>query len=234
MYVAVCDDLPEALDSIRELLNQIAFVDEIHLFLDMENFFDTLKENTYDAVLLDIDWKKEETGIDLAEKLLKESPDTRIIYMTAYTAEYAEEIFLKDSNLSGFLMKPVRLESLRRNLEKVQKQKYLEEGVLIIRQKGTILRIPFRDIYYMENQLHKTRIVLKDKEYLCNESLEQVKRQLNKQFLTVHKSYVVNMKQIREFGNGEVLLNGNIYIPVSKKKYSSAKSHFFSYVSENL
>ena len=41
--------------------------------------------------------------------------------MTAYAADYIEDIFLNQVNLCGFLMKPVKLEQLERNLEKAIK-----------------------------------------------------------------------------------------------------------------
>lgn len=234
MKVAICDDIPAVLEEVRELLKEMDLVSQIHVFSDMEAFFGSQETEIYDAVIMDIDWKMEKTGLDFAERLKIMSPSTQIIYMTAYTLEYVEDIFLQASNLSGFLRKPVNRISLQKNLEKIRRQKLEEEGRLVIRQKGSLLSIAFRDMLYLENQLHKTKIVLHDREYLCNENLEHIKKRLGEPFLTVHKSYLVNMEQIVEFRNGEVLLFGNHSVPVSKTRYAEAKSKFFDYMSKRL
>jgi len=235
MKVAVCDDQPSALDEVKRMLEQISFVREIHTFSDMDIFLSALKDGeAYDAVLMDIDWKKEKTGIDFAEEIEKQSPFSKIIYITAYTVEYVEDIFLKSSNLSGFLMKPVKMEPLERNLRKVKNSQEDRDARLVVRCKGSITSIPVTQIVYMESQLHKVRIILEEKEYEVNERLGDIRERLTPQFLSCHKSYVVNMDYISEFKNNEVILSSGKRIPVSKAKSSESKKRFFAYVSEKM
>ena len=60
--IAVCDDLKEALLDTKNVLEQIPYVKKIDLYSDIEFLFDEIQEGThYDAVLMDIDWKKDRT-----------------------------------------------------------------------------------------------------------------------------------------------------------------------------
>ena len=235
LRVAVCDDLKESLIQIKKLLEQIPYVHKIETFSDMNYFYEELKEGkVYDIVFMDIDWKQKKTGIDFAYELQKQSPYSQIIYITAYTMEYVEDVFLMSSNLSGFLTKPVKMEQLQKNLEKVRKRQQELDGKLLIRQKGAMIAIPFREILYLESQLHKVNIILHDCTYQCNEQLVQIKKRLNEQFLECHKSYLVNMEHIKEMRNGEILLNSGMTISISKTRASEAKKRFFEYMSGRM
>lgn len=235
LRVAVCDDLKESLVQLEKLLEQLSYVRVIDTFSDMSFFYDELREGkTYDVVFMDIDWKQEKTGIDFAAELQKYSPNSQIVYVTAYTMEYVEDVFLTASNLSGFLMKPVKMKQLEKNLEKVRRRLPDKEGKLLVKQRGTMIAIPFKEIIYIESQLHKVSIVLKEASYQCNEQLSSIKKRLNDQFLECHKSYMVNMEYIQELKNGEVLLNNGVTISVSKTKAGEAKKKFFEYVSGRM
>ena len=235
MKVAVCDDLPGVLEEVKKVMEQIDFVKEADYYSNIGMFYSELKQGvTYDAVLLDIDWKEQKTGIDFAEELLSLCPDMRIIYITAYTLEYVEDIFLKTSNLSGFLMKPLKLEQLIKLLEKVRRENKNTEGKLVIRYKGNLYAISHKDIIYLESQLHKVHVILKNSVYECTEKLEIIKGRLSDKFLVCHKSYIVNMDYIQEFSSEGVLLNTGQTIQVSKKRYGEAKKYFFAYLFEKM
>ncbi len=235
MRIAVCDDLRKNLEEIKQLLENIPFVNDVEIFSDIELFYEEVKDGTkYDAVLMDIDWKTDKTGIDFSEELLKLSPYTQIIYVTAYTMDYVEDAILKTNNLSGFLVKPVKLETLQSSLEKVRRNREKTEGKLIIKYKSNVTVIPFEEIYYLESNRHKVNIKLGDQEYQSTEKLEELKTHLGEQFLGCHKSYLVNMDKIAEIRKTELeLINGEI-IPISKKKYGETKARFFEYMADRI
>lgn len=235
--VAICDDQPESMEELKKLLLQTSVVGKVHTYSDIDTFWAVLEDGGYyDVVFMDIKWGQDTTatGIDFAERLYEKCPYTRLVYVTAYAAEYVEDIFLKNTNLSGFLTKPVRREQLVRNLEKIEKEQSVTAGKLLIYYQGSHIAIPFCDILYLESRLHKTNIVLKEREYLCNERLEKLKAQLGGQFLRCHKSYVVNMEYIKEFQGREIVLINRNVIPVSKARMREAKDRFFSYISEQV
>lgn len=235
MKVAVCDDLKECLIQVEKLLDQIPYVRQVDTYTNINSFYDELiAGKIYDVIFMDIDWKQEKNGIDFAEELQKYSPHSQIVYITAYTMEYIEDVVLKSSNLSGFLMKPVKMEQLEQNLQKIKRRQMNTDEKLLIKQKSSVVAVPLEKIIYLESELHKANIILQDTTYQCNEKLSKLKGRLNAQFLECHKSYLVNMEYIREFRGGEILLNTDETIPVSKAKAGEAKKRFFEYMARRM
>lgn len=235
MKTAICDDQPEVLEELKTKLSRIPFVKKIHTYSEINAFWTELQQGEYfDVVFMDIDWEQSRNGIDFAEQLAQFCPYTKIIYVTAHALEYVEEIFLRDANLGGILMKPVKEEQLLQSLEKIRREKLQSSGKLLIYCQGGYMAIPLGDIRYLESRLHKTCIVLEKTEYLCNERLEILKEQLDERFLSCHKSYVANMDYIREFHGRELILEDERVIPVSKARIKNAKENFFTYVSGKL
>lgn len=235
MKVAVCDDIKEVLKEIELLLKDIPFVKKIDVFSDIELLYAEIREGgKYDVILMDIDWKEEQTGIEYASKLFELNPCTKIIYMTAYTVDYIEDAVLKTKNLSGFLVKPVKKDVLEKILVKIKRQAEEVEGKLVVKYKSNVTVISFSDIYYLESNLHKVNIKLNDQEYQCTERLTVLKNRLGNQFIECHKSYLVNMEHISEFRSSELVLENGEIIPVSKKRYGETKARFFEYMANRL
>lgn len=231
MKTAICDDQPQALEELRRILLRFPPVKKVHAYTDMESFWATIEAGVhYDIVFMDINWEREENGIDFAEKLYQICPYTKVVYVTGYTFDYVEDIFLRHTNLYGLLKKPVNPDQLERILEKLLEEQRVSEGKLLIYYQGGHMTVPFQDILYLESRLHKTCVVLRTREYLCSESLEGLKQQLGAQFLNCHKSYVVNMEYIQEFRGRELVLEGEHVIPVSKARAKASKEQFVSYM----
>ena len=56
--------------------------------------------------------------------------------------------------------------------------------------------------------------------------------QLPKGFFQCHKSFVVNMRQIRRFQSPDILLKGGQKIPVSRNRYAQVKNAYFQFMGE--
>jgi DNA-binding LytR/AlgR family response regulator len=155
MQVAVCDDNELFLREIHEQLLSLQIVEDIFLFSDIQDFLLSVKNRKiYDAVLMDIDFEDDSTGIDAAGELYKLCPKTKIIYATG-NIEYSQKIFLQRANLSGFLTKPVDLQLLQANLQKVIDAAALdEEPTLMLKQGGTAIYVPLREIFFIESKGH--------------------------------------------------------------------------------
>lgn len=241
MRVAVCDDQPEILQEMQELLLKEEDIRKVDIYSDIGIFFSMInEEKEYDVVFMDIDWKAEKNGIDFARQLYQSCPYTKLVYITSYTLEYVEDIFLGQSNLSGFLTKPVRIEQLKKIFDKIRREAQEDRGKLLIKRQGGMLAIPFSEIRYLENRLHKTYIYTMRQECQCGENMETLKQQLDQRFLNCHKSYIVNMDCIYEFRRSEILLvaeNGTIekkHIPVSKSRLGAAKEAWLDHVTKKL
>ena len=121
MRIAVCDDNLIFLEEMQKRLNRYPDVGGISLFSNMEHFFEELEEGgDFDLVMMDLDWKGEETGLEFAERLYRSAPHMAVIYITGYNDRFAQHVLLSETNLIGYLTKPVGESILARYLEKVR------------------------------------------------------------------------------------------------------------------
>lgn len=78
-------------------------------------FFQKIRSNKYDLVLMDINLNEEKTGIDLANQMKKENIDTPVILQSGSCNEYP----LDNVNCSDMIMKPIRIDSLISKIVKI-------------------------------------------------------------------------------------------------------------------
>ena len=234
MRIAVCDDHPLCLRELERQLREIPLVREIRCFSVPEALFQAVRAGeVYDAVLLDIDFRTSDTGIDAAEALYALSPGTRIIYMTGYTDRFVQQIFLRNSNLCGYLTKPVDPALLAANLQKLVRSA-AEDGGLTLRVNGALVAVPYREIVYLESRNHAVLVHTREEVITTYQKLEEVMAQLPKTFVQCHKSFGVNLYEIRQFRAAGILLREGTQIPVSRSRNAAARAAFFALIGQSV
>ena len=235
MRVAVCDDEREAILYLSELLKKNQKIDVVNQYTNQNEFMNQIRNGEqFDIVFMDIDWKKETDGIQLSKILYEISPMTQIIYVTGYNDRFSQQIFLENSNLCGYLVKPVRAELLDKLLQKAEERAEHTEEKLLIRQKGTVQAIPIREIYYLESKGHHVIVHTRKEDVEVYGRLDSIKDKLPKCFLQCHKSYVVNMNDILFIDKNEILLKGEHRVNISRAKYGEVRELYFQYMGEQL
>lgn len=235
--IAVIDDDVETLKAIKNILADIKIVGFVEVFASFDAFFTaTNSGNHYDVILLDIQFNKQENGIDYASELFKIYPQLKIVFITGYVKEYVSEIFIPKINLAGFIEKPVDVGAMEKTLEKIQKDiDNRKKEVFTINSNGRAVVIQLRDIAFIESDGHYVNIHMTDKvtRNLC--SLNEMEKELPSYFKRCHRGYIVNMYYIREFGNRKVIID-NIYntqLPVSRGVYNNLRREFFRFMGDN-
>lgn len=99
----VIDDEWPALEQMRELLLQCDGISSVLVYDNPREAFTAAVEHKPDILFLDIQMP-ELSGLAFAEKLLPFSPDTDIVFVTAYR-NYAVEAF--ELSAVDYLLKPV-------------------------------------------------------------------------------------------------------------------------------
>ena len=237
MQIAVCDDNELFLQEIKGQLTSYPIVENVFTFSDLEEFLLSVKGGrVYDAVLMDIDFEQDKTtGMDAAAELLKLCPKTKIIYATG-NVEYSQQIFLHRANLSGFLTKPINPGLLQANLQKVIDAAQLDEGPsLMLKQGGTVIHIPQREICFIESKGHTIEVNVVTGEVLASyQRIKNIISSLSAGFFQCHKSYIVNMRQIRRFESDKIVLKSGSIIPVSRSKYNETRQAYFSFMGQTF
>jgi DNA-binding LytR/AlgR family response regulator len=163
------------------------------------------------------------------------SPKTKIIFITGYLQRYSQQVFLKNTNLRGFIAKPIDTDILLKNMEKIKNEILLEDNrKLILKFNGIITRINPDDILYIESRAHTATVHTTDSKHLCYEKLNDLAKRLPQQFVLTHKSFLVNMDKIHRIERGQVQLEKDIDIPISKSRYNDVRDNYFRYIASNI
>lgn len=181
-----------------------------------------------DLVLMDINLKGELDGIETAKRIQQEG-QIPIIYLTANSDD---EHFnrAKATNPYAFLSKPFKRLDLQRALElasvrilqesnepKPEQSGLKLEDRIFVKQNDLMCKILIADILYLEADRNYCQVFTKDKNYLLVNTLKNMEEKLPAQsFQRVHRSYIVNLKEINEFNHNNITV-GNKTLPLSKE-----------------
>jgi two-component system LytT family response regulator len=186
-----------------------------------------------DVVFLDIEMP-ELNGFQLLEQL--DEISFSVIFVTAYN-EFALKAF-KFSALD-YLLKPVdtpdllaavakaerqqRLDLRQLDLLKQQHQSGLYPQKLAVPHQGGVIFVELKDIVFCESDSNYTRIVLTSgKQHLLSKTLREVQEFLEERnFLRVHRQYLVNLDHIQMYRKGEgnyVVMTNEASIPVGRQQ----------------
>lgn len=236
---AVCDDdiaFAELLTrNLRKLLLNIP--DELECsvkaFFSSKQILDYIQNNQINILLLDIDMPKV-SGFQLAEILKKRSPDTIIIFVSAYDS------FVYDSfqfNPFCFLRKNHLKVELPATIQKVL-HKYLDNNItrLFKTTEGNI-NIRIQDIIYIESVKNYYRVHCKSNSvYTCRGTLSSIEKELpDAYFHKIHPAFIINMDNISIVGsNRTVILIDGTTLTVSIRKWSSFHSSYMEYTRKKV
>jgi len=215
----------------REYLkNYISKIPELELLGDFNSPLkatELIKKGDVDLIFIDIQMP-DITGIEFV-KSLTHKPE--IIFTTAYQ-EYALEGF----NLSAidYLLKPFSFERFFQAVNKVidklesktgkniqpqftePTQTTYADTYLTIRADRKFYKINFDDLKYIEGQKAYVTFHTSKKRITALASLKELEDALpKKQFIRIHKSYIVSVKEIISL-EGNIIEVDNIKLPVGK------------------
>jgi two-component system, LytTR family, response regulator LytT len=225
--ILIVEDEEELASNISEILAGINY--QVAGIVDNAvSALEFLENNSVDLVLMDILIRGEIDGIDLAYKI-REKYDLPIVFSTAYSGtEFLERI--SSEVHEGYLLKPFTLDSLKaavffglkRHQEKPQNTSKPKESLKVM-DKGFLVPIPFNEIVYFKADGLYTRVFTKVKSYLIRDILKGFEDKLpKKQFMRVHKSFLINVNHISSFNAKKINL-GEVSIPIRRGLYKELK-----------
>ena len=216
---------------MEQLLKSYPGISRTEYYQNLEDLSAALKSGiTYDLILMDIEWDQStENGIQFAAQYNLLSPQTQFIFVTAYNDKYSQKIFWETINLCGYLVKPVQKENLEKLLDKVRDKIFSSEA-LMVQHGGTTEKIPSSQIRYLESKAHQIVIHTLSGEVTIYEKLDVYEKKLHKDFVRIHKSFLVNMRYIRRIEMKEVTMQDGTVLPVSKARYSASRDKYFRFM----
>lgn len=169
------------------------FVCKTSVFPSAEAFlFAFDEENAFDILFLDVEMKGI-SGIELAKLLRSKGSCAETIFVTSHF-EFVGEGYEVDA--LHYLIKPVAKEKLLEVLSKAADKLEQEPAHIVISCGAETVKLYENDILYVESFLHDIVIHTKNGDYRIKESISVLEQKLSKDFFRVHRSYIVNLKNV--------------------------------------
>lgn len=230
MRILVIEDEASIQDRIvrlskNALENQLK---SIHACDSIDEGLSFIKSQVIDLLLLDLNLNGKD-GFDVLREVVSQSFHTIVI--SAYP-ERAIEAY--DLGVIDFITKPFDVIRLKRAFYRVLGKNRNGRDhfakFLAVRKFGLIELFPIDQINYIQadggySQLH----MLDDRKEMHDKMLKDLCELLPARFERIHKSYVVNMNEVKGItskGNHKhyVVMQNNVEIPLSRSKYKDLKT----------
>jgi two-component system, LytTR family, response regulator len=221
----VVDDEVPAINLLSRYISDVPYLTLAASTTDAIEAVQILKTQKIDLVFLDIQMPKL-TGLQVLDLF---SNKLNVILTTAYS-DYALEGFEK--NVIDYLMKPIPFERFLRATEKalnvinrqqiapVQEQATAEDFLFVkTEHKGKLRKVNLDEIAYIEGLRNYVSIYTDKRErivtYIGISDLEE--RLPPNQFVRVHRSYIIPIKNILAVDGNEIILKDAPRIPTAGK-----------------
>ncbi len=190
-------------------------------------------------ILMDVGLDGEIDGIQLTQ-LIKSKYNIPIIFLTAlYDKQTIERI--KSVRPEAYLVKPIDEHSLKTTIEialynfnhkEFETNDVVEDGLnfgkgdhFFIKVKNGLQKIVFDDVLYFEANDNYSWVYTSDQKQLLSLTLKTIETKLSpKQFIRVHRSFIVNLKMIDRIDEISLFI-GEHKIPIGKTYKSEIMKH---------
>lgn len=216
------DDEPLALKQIKGYIDKTPFLLLESSFSSAIKALEYLQENEVDLMFVDINMP-DLSGIEFVKSLTNKG---KVIFTTAYR-EYAYDGFQLDA--ADYIVKPIGYSEFLKAVNKVKDRYFNEknevhsiqnnEQFLFIKSEYKIVRIDFNSIKYIEGMSDYIRIHLDNQKPIMTLSgIKNILKSLPQDiFMQVHRSYIVNLNEVKAIERNRIIFDNNVYIPVSEK-----------------
>ncbi len=238
MNIAICDDNTIAIEYLSSLCKEISLIKNVTPYHSPEMLLADIQTGSgFDVIIMDIDLGTKKSGIDYAEEIYRLSPSIRTIYITGYADRFIQNIFLKESSLIGFMMKPAQKDILEDLLKKARQDLDNDKQHFLCNLgKGSLEAIQSKNILFLESKGHNVLIhtETRSEAYSVYSRLSTLEKQLPSNFRQCHKSYLINMDKVKRIDKREVILIDGTSIQISKSYGTKIKEDYIRYIQKTL
>ena len=146
-----------------------------------------------------------------------------IVFTTAYS-EYAVEGFRVDA--VDYLLKPFGLQDFQRAANRVRERLQPQpqqpqsdapdDDVLFVKTDYRVVKVHISDIRYVEGMSEYLKLHLdsQPKPIITLLAMKTLEERLPRNFMRIHRSYIVNLDRIVEVNKNRVILDADTYLPI--------------------
>lgn len=217
MNCLIIDDEPLAHQVIIEYAKELPYLEIVaQAYLPLKAL-EILKTQDIDLIFLDIEMPKL-NGLEM----LKLSRTTAEVIITSAYEQYALKGY--EHQVCDYLLKPFRLDRFVQATEKALQQHQLKSTAnqsdshsLFIKVDKRLIQVAIEDIHYIESYGNYVKIWTGSFFLLTAGTLSRFEEELaDKQFCRIHKSYLINTRQIDYLEGNQLMMKNQVSLLVSK------------------
>ena len=219
MNILIVEDEKQARESLKQLIQLVSPKTTLAFETGrVEEAIRLLKDNTVDLVFLDIELE-DGIGFDVLEAL--PNPSFHVIFTTAFDNNAVEAFRY---NAMDYLLKPINPYELQQAIQRVEKQRELEQQIknvdkkILIKTTDSFIRVFPSDIIRLKADGSYTYFITKNNRFIVSKNLRYYHNLLGNQFLRVHQSHLVHQDFIVSLNGSTLVLSNGDKIPVASRR----------------
>lgn len=215
MNFIIYEDMKQYIDVYKKVILKLMGPNNLNYNIIEINKYDKstkeklleLKENK--IYLLDIEVPGKE-GIELAREIRKSGDWISPIIIISSHDEFKSVGYTRKILMLDFISKKSNIEKNLYEALSLAKEILLTKKSLCFKEKGEVFQIPLDEILYIEKSINDnlSLIVTENNTYKIRSTIQKLEKELSgtNDFFRVHRSYLVNLKNIRHinFDEGKI------------------------------
>jgi two-component system, LytTR family, response regulator LytT len=214
LNILIVEDELLIAEMLKEMLLELSY-NVVAIAKNFESSLTLLKKHSeINFAILDINLSETKTGLDIA-KTIREEYNIPFVFLTSYSNKdvIKEAVTLKPE---AYLIKPFTKTDLFVTLELITNKLPQTNKSIIIKDGHLNVKLFHKDILWLKSENIYLEIYTTDAKYVVRTSLDRFLEDLdNIQFIRIHRSYAINLNQIKAI-NGQYVLIGTEKIPMSR------------------
>ena len=201
-----------------------------------EDAIESIKTDTPDIAILDINLVGSKSGIDIAQ-FIDENCDIPFIFLTSFNDSQTFDQ-AKLLNPSAYLVKPFNGDDLYRSIElalnsfhpalktetEQSKPDLSAKDAFIIRMNNNFKKIYFTDIAFIKSDHVYVNLHTKNgSNHLIRSTMSGLMECLPNNFMQVHRSNIINLDFVEKAENNSIIINSEI-IPIGRSYSKNLKN----------
>lgn len=190
--------------------------------------------NEPDLILMDIDIKGMLSGVEIAQKI--KHLNIPVLFITSHH-EMAMYKQATESNSIGYLVKPLQSFTLRSTINLAIEQlasskakesnssdsedikSFLANNYFFFKKKDIYQKVNINDLLYLQSDNVYINIFTVEEKFVVRQKLSEMLNKLPKQFIAIHRSTIVNIRQVDRYNHQthKLFVNGTP-LEVSRSK----------------
>lgn len=225
----VIDDEPLALQQLADYVGKIPYLTLVGECQSVLEARDIIAREQIDAIFIDINMP-DLNGMDFVRSL---AAPPIVVFTTAYS-EYAIDGYKVDA--ADYLLKPFSLDDFRKAAQRVKRRYDMEmaadlplppadaqteekalhdDDTIFLKTEHRVVRVNIADIRYVEGMSEYLKVHLEnERPIIMLLSMKKMEERLPSSFVRIHRSYIVNMKKVKEVTKNRIVMDADTYLPI--------------------